>query len=181
MPRCSLCGTERPQADSPCAACDGNRVKACSVRAEREALLRQELDEARARELAADEAASEYASGLEEANREGGEADKLIAALRAEVERRGELLRRMINRCRRCKGTGQIRLGSLALQGPYDRREPRACPDCSEARAALIEREGGEVYWVCPECGPRIAADEDGCCASCGADCTIEREGGKDG
>jgi hypothetical protein len=66
------------------------------------------------------------------------------AALRAEVERRGALVRRMINRCRRCKGTGEIRLGSLALQGPYDRREPRACPDCSEARAALTEGEGGE-------------------------------------
>lgn len=26
----------------------------------------------------------------------------------------------------------------------------------------------------CPECGPRVRSDEDGCCASCGTDCTID-------
>ncbi len=25
--------------------------------------------------------------------------------------------------------------------------------------------------FVCPSCGPHVAADEDGCCASCGQDC----------
>ena len=28
--------------------------------------------------------------------------------------------------------------------------------------------------WTCPECGPCVAADEDGCCAMCGADCKAE-------
>lgn len=28
--------------------------------------------------------------------------------------------------------------------------------------------------FVCPECGPRVKADEDGCCAHCGLDCTVE-------
>lgn len=30
-----------------------------------------------------------------------------------------------------------------------------------------------EKVWMCPTCGPGIAADEDGCCASCGADGVI--------
>jgi hypothetical protein len=29
-------------------------------------------------------------------------------------------------------------------------------------------------WFVCPECGPKVKADEDGCCATCGADCSIE-------
>jgi len=29
--------------------------------------------------------------------------------------------------------------------------------------------------WRCPDCGPGVAADEDGCCANCGADLEIER------
>ena len=28
-------------------------------------------------------------------------------------------------------------------------------------------------FW-CPNCGEGMAADEDGCCASCGADCIAE-------
>lgn len=29
-------------------------------------------------------------------------------------------------------------------------------------------------HFVCPECGPRVKADEDGCCATCGRDCRVE-------
>jgi len=29
------------------------------------------------------------------------------------------------------------------------------------------------VAWICPECGPFIKVDEDGCCASCGADAVV--------
>jgi len=28
-----------------------------------------------------------------------------------------------------------------------------------------------KMHFVCPECGPHVPADEDGCCATCGADC----------
>lgn len=48
-------------------------------------------------------------------------------------------------------------------------------------RACLVEVFGNPdvavwIEWfVCPTCGPRVAADEDGCCATCGADCTVER------
>ena len=29
-------------------------------------------------------------------------------------------------------------------------------------------------HFCCPECGPHVPADEDGCCATCGEDCGIE-------
>lgn len=38
---------------------------------------------------------------------------------------------------------------------------------------ALIQEVEPQMF-VCPECGPRVMADEDGCCATCGRDCTIE-------
>src|SRR6187551_828939 len=28
---------------------------------------------------------------------------------------------------------------------------------------------------ICPECGPHRAIDEDGCCVTCGADCTAKK------
>lgn len=30
------------------------------------------------------------------------------------------------------------------------------------------------MMFVCPECGPRVAADEGGCCSTCGVDCRVE-------
>jgi hypothetical protein len=33
-------------------------------------------------------------------------------------------------------------------------------------------------HFRCPECGPHVRADEDGCCATCGADCVGEPCGG---
>lgn len=30
------------------------------------------------------------------------------------------------------------------------------------------------VHFHCPGCGPHVAADEDGCCATCGRDCAVE-------
>jgi len=32
----------------------------------------------------------------------------------------------------------------------------------------------GRMMFVCPECGPRVAADEGGCCVTCGYDCRVE-------
>ena len=29
--------------------------------------------------------------------------------------------------------------------------------------------------FICPDCGVGVAADEDGCCANCGADCHVVR------
>lgn len=34
------------------------------------------------------------------------------------------------------------------------------------------------MHFRCPECGPHVAADEDGCCAACGTDCVGEPCGG---
>jgi len=31
-------------------------------------------------------------------------------------------------------------------------------------------------YWTCPDCGPHVKADEDGCCATCGMDCIAHEE-----
>lgn len=42
--------------------------------------------------------------------------------------------------------------------------------DTVKFKAALEKHE----HFVCPECGPHIAADEDGCCALCGADCILD-------
>ena len=36
--------------------------------------------------------------------------------------------------------------------------------------AALI-RNFHENHYRCPDCGPHMIGDEDGCCSSCGADC----------
>lgn len=33
-------------------------------------------------------------------------------------------------------------------------------------------------HWVCPDCGPHVAADEDGCCATCGVEAYGEACGG---
>lgn len=38
-----------------------------------------------------------------------------------------------------------------------------------------------DEWWRCPECGPRVAGDEDGCCANCGADLEIQKRNGKRG
>ena len=29
-------------------------------------------------------------------------------------------------------------------------------------------------HYHCPQCGAHVKADEDGCCATCGADCVVE-------
>lgn len=37
-----------------------------------------------------------------------------------------------------------------------------------------VQIKEGPQHFVCTECGVHVKADEDGCCASCGADCKIE-------
>ncbi len=41
--------------------------------------------------------------------------------------------------------------------------------DAAEALAAKLDQA---APWVCPDCGPNVCIDEDGCCATCGADAT---------
>ena len=47
----------------------------------------------------------------------------------------------------------------------------------AEARiAGLLDEERVKPlleWFVCSECGPKVRADEDGCCATCGRDCAI--------
>jgi len=45
-----------------------------------------------------------------------------------------------------------------------------ALDEWEKERAA--ELAGGS--FTCPTCGPRVKADEDGCCATCGEDCKME-------
>jgi hypothetical protein len=40
-------------------------------------------------------------------------------------------------------------------------------------RIAVAPDEPQE-HFVCPDCGPHVKVDEDGCCAMCGADCTVD-------
>ena len=40
-------------------------------------------------------------------------------------------------------------------------------------RSVLRIVESTPGSFTCPDCGPRVKADEDGCCASCGLDCEI--------
>ncbi len=39
------------------------------------------------------------------------------------------------------------------------------------AARALAAQLARAAPWVCPDCGPHARIDEDGCCATCGADC----------
>jgi rRNA maturation endonuclease Nob1 len=44
---------------------------------------------------------------------------------------------------------------------------------------AAVERRQSRLQthvFVCPECGPGVKADEDHCCATCGADCKVRRQ-----
>lgn len=36
----------------------------------------------------------------------------------------------------------------------------------------------GRMRWRCPDCGTGVAADEDGCCVTCGATCAAEPDDG---
>lgn len=50
------------------------------------------------------------------------------------------------------------------------------CP--KRAHAGDAEAQGWQhpvaaEYFICPECGPRVPVDEDGCCRMCGADCAV--------
>lgn len=42
----------------------------------------------------------------------------------------------------------------------------RPCAGSVDGTCALRCRP----HWNCPECGPHVAVDEDGCCSTCGAD-----------
>ncbi len=80
--------------------------------------------------------------------------------------------------------TGTRRI-STRCAGCYQTREPHAdwqyTPVDRDAMpvpwrdAAPPARDlGGLLEWfVCSNCGPKVRADEDGCCATCGRDCAI--------
>jgi hypothetical protein len=44
-------------------------------------------------------------------------------------------------------------------------------PDQKPDRLAPVNHQEEEECFSCEDCGDRVKADEDGCCASCGADC----------
>lgn len=46
--------------------------------------------------------------------------------------------------------------------------------ELAEARERITDLCGPPWHFRCPECGPHVAGDEDGCCATCGADCSAE-------
>ena len=49
--------------------------------------------------------------------------------------------------------------------------KPVHSPEASKP-AKMKETE----YFTCPNCGPRVAVDEDGCCVTCGGDTVIKPE-----
>jgi hypothetical protein len=59
----------------------------------------------------------------------------------------------------------------------------RGLQQCCEAQRAALADERQRLRRLlpmdCPECGPMVVIDEDGCCVTCGADATDSR--GKDG
>lgn len=71
--------------------------------------------------------------------------------------------------CATCGGSREIQRLPIEIYAS----EP--CPDCQEPE--VKEDTAYKVpYWTCSECGPGVAADEDGCCANCGADCKEPKE-----
>ncbi len=65
-----------------------------------------------------------------------------------------------------CAGRGVAREASLAVADILD-----SCRTDIRALAAQAATRT-EERWECPSCGIGVDADEDGCCAICGADCT---------
>lgn len=47
------------------------------------------------------------------------------------------------------------------------------CDDLARAIRSLPADATEPEQFNCPTCGPRVAADEDGCCVTCGADCVV--------
>lgn len=50
------------------------------------------------------------------------------------------------------------------------RSTARLVREAIECYVARLQRP----HFVCPECGPLVSVDEDGCCAMCGADCEMK-------
>lgn len=75
----------------------------------------------------------------------------------------------------------QAMYARCVFQRPCDEHEA-----FKEAAAALARRiaEGERLKkllakaapWTCPECGPHVMVDEEGCCATCGADAVLVAE-----
>lgn len=59
----------------------------------------------------------------------------------------------------------------VSAHGSYQGEDKKYC-DCGWT--VVSTRLLPEERFCCPDCGPGVAADEDGCCANCGADCVIE-------
>lgn len=43
--------------------------------------------------------------------------------------------------------------------------------DRLRAENAKLRYLAKRAHFICPECGPHVSTDEDGCCVTCGADC----------
>lgn len=68
--------------------------------------------------------------------------------------------------------------GSLPFESanlPEHLRPPEfVARQVAQAKASYPNRQSTlDELWQCPDCGVGVAADEDGCCANCGADCEI--------
>lgn len=79
-----------------------------------------------------------------------------------------------IRRCQAADEALRIALGTDKVKIRIDDPETRAIWETAQRAKAEVaswpawKRGEGIATW-CPQCGPRVAIDEDGCCASCGA------------
>jgi len=73
--------------------------------------------------------------------------------------------------CPACGGSGEVpdEFGGITLSGNWAKKIP--CLSCQPPK-----QPKGDCF-VCPECGPEVPVDEDGCCHNCGADCQIQNGG----
>lgn len=142
------------------------------------AQARKERDDQKEQADALRITAREYEEGLRARMQE---VDRLTASL-AEMEGRATELQRMLEKA-------TIRLGILrGCMNACESHEREQSHELSifEATSWIEEQNAAlspspakcpqdlEEHFVCPDCGPHTKVDEDGCCAYCGADTTLE-------
>ena len=145
---------------------------------------------------AAARCATSLQTELNEANRDLSAAHETIRKMEElnsnqakEIRRQRELMIEDAETVRKLEGHRD----GLALKLDAERKTIRAL---TEERAILAASDRGawerlkvpyepprserkspaRGYWTCPDCGPHVKADEDGCCVTCGTDCVAHED-----
>ena len=67
----------------------------------------------------------------------------------------------------------EVLLDAVGALDSYNLSDPSVLPEAVAAMRAVLEghlAEQERVRTLCPECGPNVWIDEDGCCTVCGQD-----------